>query len=156
MSGYLPIDWLHILALTKLSPSTRLVAFTLAFSPDDVHVCGFPEAIIFKHIDLLVQGGWLDDRGGLSDLVFKTPWGTPQPPGRPRRNPIPAPLRALVIERDGLVCQICDATVRVLPTYATDQLTLDHIVPWSKGGADTIENLRVACAPCNIARGNQD
>ena len=156
MSGYSPSDWLHILALTKLSPSTRLVAFTLAFSPDDVHICGFEEPAIFRHIDLLIQGGWLDTSGGLSDLVYKTPWGVPQPAGRPRRSQIPAAVRAAVIERDGLVCQVCGAAVRVLPTYATDQLTLDHVVPWSKGGADSAENLRVACAPCNIARGNRD
>lgn len=57
---------------------------------------------------------------------------------------IPMWLRRLVMERDGHQCVECGGTER---------LSLDHIDPWSKGGPDTEENLRVLCMPCNIAKG---
>jgi len=61
-----------------------------------------------------------------------------------RREPILDALRARVYERDGHACVRCGAT---------DDLTLDHIYPWSKGGPDTYENLRVLCRPCNSSKG---
>lgn len=59
---------------------------------------------------------------------------------------IPRELRRLIWHRDGRRCQICGAG-RV-------QLQMDHIVPWSAGGADTSTNLRLLCAPCNKDRSN--
>lgn len=35
-----------------------------------------------------------------------------------------------------------------------EQLTLDHLIPKSKGGTNSQENLRLACKPCNSKRGN--
>lgn len=62
------------------------------------------------------------------------------------RTAIPAAVRAQVMERDEHTCQFCSAT---------ENLTLDHIIPWSHGGPDTVENLRVLCRRCNSARGNR-
>ncbi|WP_051423031.1 HNH endonuclease [Arthrobacter sp. MA-N2] len=31
----------------------------------------------------------------------------------------------------------------------------DHIVPYARGGQDTIENLSVICRTCNISKGNR-
>jgi hypothetical protein len=63
--------------------------------------------------------------------------------GRPH---IPVEVRREVMERDGHRCLECGAT---------DQLSLDHIVPYSHGGPDTVENLRVLCRPCNSRKGNR-
>lgn len=60
---------------------------------------------------------------------------------RPR---IPQWLRDLVFERDEFRCVQC---------AATEDLTLDHIYPWSKGGPDTEQNLRVLCRSCNSSKG---
>jgi hypothetical protein len=60
------------------------------------------------------------------------------------RRKIPDEVRRAVYERDGYVCLICSAT---------DDLTLDHIHPYSLGGADTYDNLRTLCRPCNSAKG---
>lgn len=62
------------------------------------------------------------------------------------RRPIPVAVRRAVMERDEHTCQLCGAT---------DALSLDHIVPFSRGGLDTIENLRVLCRLCNSRRGNR-
>lgn len=35
------------------------------------------------------------------------------------------------------------------------QMTVEHIIPKSRGGGDDRENLAPACAPCNLRRGNK-
>ncbi|NES97570.1 MAG: HNH endonuclease [Desertifilum sp. SIO1I2] len=35
-----------------------------------------------------------------------------------------------------------------------EKLTLDHLKPSSRGGTNSLENLRLACSPCNSSRGN--
>lgn len=54
-------------------------------------------------------------------------------------------IRAKVLLRDGLVCQICLGEI-------TETYDLDHIIPVAEGGLDTIENLRVAHRSCNRSR----
>jgi putative hemolysin len=63
------------------------------------------------------------------------------------RPAIPADIRKAVKERDGNVCAYCDSK--------DGPFHLDHIVPWSRGGQHTIENLTVACAPCNWSKGDK-
>lgn len=62
----------------------------------------------------------------------------------PMRKKIPDALRMAVYERDGHKCLHCGAT---------DRLSLDHIHPWSLGGADTLDNLQTLCRPCNSRKG---
>jgi 5-methylcytosine-specific restriction endonuclease McrA len=63
------------------------------------------------------------------------------------RAAIPAEVRRAVWARDGGRCcwpidggGICGSTLR---------LELDHLVPWAKGGDDSVDNLRVTCARHN-------
>lgn len=60
------------------------------------------------------------------------------------RPAIPKRIREAVYARDGYQCVEC---------HATEALSLDHILPYSLGGPDTIENLRVLCIPCNSRKG---
>ena len=66
---------------------------------------------------------------------------------------IPHQTRALsrknILLRDRNTCQYC---ATVLPS---SELTLDHVVPRSRGGASTWENLVTCCHPCNRHKGNQ-
>jgi 5-methylcytosine-specific restriction endonuclease McrA len=66
---------------------------------------------------------------------------------------IPHQTRALsrknILLRDRNTCQYCG---EVLPS---GELTLDHVVPRSRGGASTWENLVACCHPCNRTKGNQ-
>jgi 5-methylcytosine-specific restriction endonuclease McrA len=48
----------------------------------------------------------------------------------------------------GLVCFWC------LQDFSFEQLTLDHLLPTSKGGTHNLENLRLTCRKCNGSRGN--
>lgn len=64
-----------------------------------------------------------------------------------KRPPIPTYVRSAVLERDGLICQLCFEPVE------RSDVHLDHIVPYSKGGKETISNLRVTHSLCNIRRG---
>jgi hypothetical protein len=56
------------------------------------------------------------------------------------------PSRGLVYTRDENKCQYCGVT---------RNLTIDHVIPKSKGGDDSWENLVVACVSCNIKKGNK-
>lgn len=55
--------------------------------------------------------------------------------------------RAAIIARDRSICHICKK--RVPPT----QITLDHLIPLSRGGSHTADNLAVAHLSCNSRRG---
>jgi HNH endonuclease len=55
-------------------------------------------------------------------------------------------IRQKVILRDQSLCAFCD---HLLPL---DEITLDHLVPASKGGAYHSTNLTVACFDCNNER----
>ncbi len=55
--------------------------------------------------------------------------------------------RKNILRRDGYRCQYCG-------THSTN-LTVDHIIPKSRGGSDTWENLVAACISCNNKKGNR-
>jgi 5-methylcytosine-specific restriction endonuclease McrA len=66
---------------------------------------------------------------------------------------IPHQTRALsrknILLRDRNTCQYC---LEVLPS---SDLTLDHVIPRSRGGASTWENLVACCHGCNRRKSNQ-
>ena len=60
-------------------------------------------------------------------------------------------LRFKVMQRDNFTCQHCGASPAKDPSV---ELHLDHIVPWSKGGETTYENLQTLCSKCNLGKSN--
>jgi len=54
--------------------------------------------------------------------------------------------RRALFARDGWRCQYCGST---------GKLTLDHVVPRSRGGDSVWENVVTSCAPCNLRKGNR-
>ena len=55
--------------------------------------------------------------------------------------------RRNLFHRDGHRCQYCGSSA--------DQLSIDHVVPRSRGGLDTWDNVTTACLPCNVRKGNR-
>ena len=64
-----------------------------------------------------------------------------------RKKPIPASLRLQVIDRDNGRCRACGIGDR-------DALQADHIVPESKGGETSLDNLQALCGVCNNRKQN--
>ena len=55
--------------------------------------------------------------------------------------------RRALFARDGWRCVYCGTTA--------GRLTLDHVVPRSRGGDSVWENVVTSCAPCNLKKGNR-
>lgn len=58
-----------------------------------------------------------------------------------------------LIDRDGLACYLCGKTCtkedKRWGTFGPDYPTIDHVIPLSKGGSHTWDNVKVACGECN-------
>ena len=54
--------------------------------------------------------------------------------------------RRNILKRDNHKCQYCGTT---------EALTIDHVIPKSRGGGDSWENLTTACTKCNTKKGNR-
>jgi len=61
---------------------------------------------------------------------------------------MPKTKRAHIYHRDGKKCVICG---KHLPFK---KMTLDHIIPKSKGGSNDVTNLRSTCFKCNCEKGD--
>ena len=65
----------------------------------------------------------------------------------PQRRP--AFTRFNVFLRDLFSCQYCGER------FPAHDLTFDHVIPRSRGGRTTWENVVAACSVCNLAKGNR-
>jgi len=62
-----------------------------------------------------------------------------------KRQSIPMSVRRTVYERDGYKCVECGVLTG---------LSLDHVVPVSSGGDNSLGNLRTLCLTCNLKKGS--
>lgn len=73
------------------------------------------------------------------------------PPHKQKNNeyiavPLTEKERQAILERDGYRCLSCGAT---------EDLTIDHIIPRSKGGSSEPVNLQTLCRSCNTSKSNR-
>jgi 5-methylcytosine-specific restriction endonuclease McrA len=64
-----------------------------------------------------------------------------------RKRKISSSKRTRIFCRDLHECQYCGARDK--------PLTIDHVIPESRGGTDDDDNLVTACKPCNSSKGAQ-
>ena len=87
------------------------------------------------------------------DLSREVRRGTHLPTVIRLRQYVHVPFRQLpltrrnLFHRDNYSCQYCG--------NRTDQLSIDHVIPRSRGGRDTWENVTTACLCCNVRKGNR-
>ena len=66
--------------------------------------------------------------------------GTPKRPRLRLETEEYRPLRLQILERDGWRCQVCGDR---------QQLDIHHIIPRSRGGSDSQDNLITLCRTCH-------
>ena len=59
------------------------------------------------------------------------------------------PLKLVVYMRDRGCCHYCGRELRLAAA------TIDHLLPISRGGCTTFDNIVIACVACNNAKGNK-
>ena len=63
-----------------------------------------------------------------------------------KRKYVSDEIKEAVYERDNGSCKNCGAK---------EELQYDHIIPFSRGGNDTIDNLQILCRSCNLTKSNK-
>ena len=76
--------------------------------------------------------------------VIRIPSNTRNP-----SSPIVRYSRHNIYKRDGNICQYCSKYCK------TNMKTLDHVIPKSKGGKNTWQNVVTCCRICNSKKGNK-
>jgi HNH endonuclease len=67
----------------------------------------------------------------------------PEPVGERHKRRIPQDVKIAVSARDLGRCRQCGSI---------ENLHFDHIIPVSRGGANTVANIQLLCGPCNHAK----
>jgi len=107
------------------------------------------EAITYLYLDKVHVLEWYDDW-----VVRSEKWETKVPAvimlkDMLRRKRLPRFSKYNVHLRDMFTCQYC------YTSFPQAKLTLDHVLPISKGGKTSWENIVSACNPCNSRKGNK-
>jgi hypothetical protein len=103
---------------------------------------GLPKAKLMRAVENLVKIGKLalGEDGSLSEI-----WLSARFKQRLLRQKLPEAVRSLVVERDGFICSYCGAD--------EGPFEIDHIRAVVHGGDDALDNLCIACMPCNRSKG---
>lgn len=118
-------------------------------SYEPIHVCAVRRAIV-----LVVKGVAATEEEGLGELHSPSvSLAVPSVIRLLEYRRIPRQMRAIsrknILIRDQHTCQYCDRK------FVQGDLTLDHVIPRSRGGANTWENLVACCLRCNNRKGDR-
>lgn len=92
----------------------------------------------------------------------KSPWTARRKANKRKRNALKrgaeseAIVDVEVYDRDGWLCGICTEPVaRSLVWPDPMSVSLDHVIPLSRGGAHVLDNVQCAHLSCNVRKGNR-
>ncbi len=141
--------------LLGISPNGRSVHYQCRHCKKKMHApAGTPDAagvleqyqFLAELVERYREQGYAEPPADeLEDVLFVTP-AAPLPYEQTTRTPIPEAVRGEVWRRDGGQCAKCGSK---------RNLQFDHIIPVSRGGANSVANLQLLCLPCNAAKGDQ-
>lgn len=160
----------------ELNPSLKWILVCLADSADPLggnifptittisQKSGFPERTLQRHLQTLINGGLLEivrpaqrpqngkpGRGTEYRLAFMVKPITPAV--RPNYKGCPRLLRLETIEVFQQTCAYCEQHGDSKNGPDGNPWEIDRIVPGSKGGSYTPENIALACKQCNMRKG---
>src|SRR6202521_6388026 len=127
----------------------QMPVLVLNASYEPINICGARRALV-----LVLKGvAKTEEEHGLMLHAQRSRMAMPSVIRLLEYRRIPHQTRALsrknILLRDRNTCQYCSV---VLPS---SELTLDHVIPRSRGGASSWENLVACCHACNRRKGNQ-
>ena len=115
---------------------------------EPINVCSVRRAVVLllkEKAELVEHGTWTlrSESASLSRPVVIRLVSYVYVPRDAHRRKI---TRRAVFARDGWTCQYCGSR---------SNLTVDHVIPRSKGGNSSWENIVASCAPCNRRKGDR-
>jgi 5-methylcytosine-specific restriction endonuclease McrA len=123
----------------------RVLVLNATYEP--VNVCTVRRAVVLllkEKAEVIEQGAWelhSETTTLARPMVIRLVTFVKVPRDTHRRKI----TRRAVFARDGWQCQYCGSRAN---------LTVDHVIPRSKGGTSTWENIVASCAPCNRRKGD--
>lgn len=141
---------------TAISPIQKFVLLAIADNADGDgrSLCSQASISQYTNIDEADIPGIVSELAGLGLLIrypgsmYMLECGPSQFQGyfsQPKKR-ISSSVRLRVFHRDGMACLRCGSD-------DIGKLRADHVVPESKGGPATLENLQTLCEPCNSWKG---
>jgi 5-methylcytosine-specific restriction endonuclease McrA len=128
-------------------PSSRVLVLNASFEP--INVCTVRRAavlILKNRAEVLEHGEWALHAETLTlprHVVIRLLTYVRIPRDAHRRKI----TRRAVFARDAWTCQYCGRQ--------RGHLTVDHVIPRSKGGSSSWDNIVTCCAPCNRRKGDR-
>ena len=126
---------------------TPVLVLNASYEP--INICGARRALV-----LVLKGvARTEEEQGATLHAAKVNMALPSVIRLLEYRRIPHQTRALsrknILLRDRNTCQYCGSVLN------SNEMTLDHVLPRSKGGLSTWENLVACCHDCNRRKGNQ-
>lgn len=150
---FYPSDWLAgTRGLTAAETGVYITLIAMMYEAegpvsDDskrlARLCGSTPAAFKKAIDGLVSTGKLTrDERGFFNADLRRKWAALDRKWHSRPS-IPSAVQKDVFSEG--CCTYCGEK--------SGPFEIDHIVPWSRGGSHSRENLALSCVPCNRSKG---
>lgn len=128
----------HLCKKARLNPVTSVDLLIVSSYTSPKGKNHYQNSMVFSQHDIL---------RALQDISFREQF---QQSKEYQRKSMTDSLRYDIMKRDGFRCQLCGASAR-----DGAKLHVDHIVPVSKGGKTTKDNLRTLCSHCNLGKSNK-